>query len=180
MRKFRAQFGDQFLSEYERPRKNRTIAQILESPKSSNSSPVDFSLPHHVDLPPKDVAIDLCRNTLDDACALMRPIHRPTFFKRLHSVYDTEPEQYNNHHVQFLPQLYVVMAVGCLFSKTENENTVLDLKGYKEAIEQGYVLAGTESTCANVTSDINTSAPPNSCLTSQTAEIWLRSRPLSS
>jgi hypothetical protein len=180
MRKFRAQFGDQFLSEYERPRKNRTIAQILESPKSANSSPVDFSLPHHVDLPPKDVAIDLCRNTLDDACALMRPIHRPTFFKRLHSVYDTEPEQYNNHHVQFLPQLYVVMAVGCLFSKTENENTVLDLKGYKEAIEQGYVLAGTESTRANVTSDINTSAPPNSCLTSQTAEIWLRSRPLSS
>ena len=138
MRKFRAQFGDQFLSEYMHPRKNRTIAQVLESPKSANSSPIDFNLPHHVDLPPKEVAIDLCRNTLDDACALMRPIHRPTFFKRLNSLYDTEPEQYNNHHVQFLPQLYVVMAVGCLFSKTENENTVLDLKGYKEAIEQGY------------------------------------------
>ncbi|KIW73953.1 hypothetical protein PV04_02027 [Phialophora macrospora] len=151
MRKFRAQFGDQFLSEYERPRKNRTIAQILESPKSSNSSPVDFSLPHHVDLPPKDVAIDLCRNTLDDACALMRPIHRPTFFKRLHSVYDTEPEQYNNHHVQFLPQLYVVMAVGCLFSKTENENTVLDLKGYKEAIEQGYQYFSTAKQLLDIT-----------------------------
>ncbi|EXJ73053.1 uncharacterized protein A1O5_04202 [Cladophialophora psammophila CBS 110553] len=138
MRKFRAQFGDQFLAEYRHPSKNRTIAQILESPKSANSSPIDLSLPHHVDLPPREVAIELCRNTLDDCCALMRPIHRPTFFKRLHAVYDTDPEQYNNRHVQFLPQLYVVMAVGCLFSKTENENTMLDLKGYKEAIEQGY------------------------------------------
>jgi hypothetical protein len=152
MRKFRAQFGEQFLSEYTHPRKNKTIAQVLESPKSANSSPVDLSLPHHVDLPPREVAIDLCRNTLDDACALMRPIHRPTFFKRLHSIYDTEPEQYNNHHVQFLPQLYVVMACGCLFSKTETENTVLDLKGYKEAIEQGYVCQAVVEVASLLTS----------------------------
>ena len=137
MRKFREQFGDQFLAGEIHPRRNKTIAQILESPKSANSSPLEFAIPHHADLPPKEVALDLCSNTLDDVCALMRPVHRPTFFKRLHSIYDTEPEQYNNHHVQFLPQLYVVMAVGCLFSRTENENTVLDLKGYKEAIEQG-------------------------------------------
>ena len=139
MRKLRAQFGDQFLFEHAHPRKNTTIAQMLESPNSANSSPTDFNLTHHIDLPPREVAINLCTNTLDDVCALMRPIHRPTFFRRLNSVYDTEPEQYNNHHVQFLPQLYVVMAVGCLVSKTENESTVLDLKGYKEAIEQGYV-----------------------------------------
>ena len=137
MRKFRAQFGEQFLSEYTHPKKNKTIAQILESPKSANSSPIDFNLPQQVDLPSREVAIELCRNTLDDCCALMRPIHGPTFFKRLHAVYDTDPEQYNNHHVQFLPLLYVVMAVGCLFSKTEHENTMLDLKGYKEATEQG-------------------------------------------
>ncbi|KAJ9608431.1 Gypsy retrotransposon integrase-like protein 1 [Cladophialophora chaetospira] len=151
MRKFRAQFGDQFLSEYTHPPKNRTIAQVLESPRSANSSPIDLNLPHHVDLPPKEVAIELCRNTLDDACALMRPLHRPTFFKRLNAIYDTEPEQYNNHHVQFLPQLYVIMAVGCLFSKTEYENSVLDLKGYKEAIEQGYQYFSTAKQLLDIT-----------------------------
>ncbi|KIX02029.1 uncharacterized protein Z518_07968 [Rhinocladiella mackenziei CBS 650.93] len=138
MRKFRAQFGDQFLYDYRHSGKNRTISQILESPKSAHSSPYDFNLPPGVDLPPMEVAIELCRNTIDDCCALMRPLHRPRFFSRLHAVYDTDPEQYNNEHVQFLPLLYVVMAVGCLFSKAENENTMLDLKGYKEAIEQGY------------------------------------------
>lgn len=137
MRKFRAQFGDQFLSDSRHASKNRTISQILESPKSANSSPYDFNLTHHVDLPPREVAIELCQNTLDDCCALMRPIHRPTFFKRLNAVYDTDPEQYSNHHAQFLPLLYVVMAVGCLFSRTENDKTMLDIKGYKEAIEQG-------------------------------------------
>ncbi|OAG34989.1 hypothetical protein AYO21_10822 [Fonsecaea monophora] len=151
MRKFRAQFGDQFLSEYRHPSKNRTIAQVLESPKSANSSPIDFNLSHHIDLPPREVAVELCRNTLDDCCALMRPIHRPTFFKRLHAVYDTDPEQYNNRHVQFLPQLYVVMAVGCLFSKTENDNTMLDLKGYKEAIEQGYQYFSTAKQLLDIT-----------------------------
>ncbi|KIY00194.1 uncharacterized protein Z520_03879 [Fonsecaea multimorphosa CBS 102226] len=151
MRKFRAQFGEKFLAEYRHPSKNRTIAQVLESPKSANSSPIEFSLSHHIDLPPREVAVELCHNTLDDCCALMRPIHRPTFFKRLHAVYDTDPEQYNNRHVQFLPQLYVVMAVGCLFSKTENENTMLDLKGYKEAIEQGYQYFSTAKQLLDIT-----------------------------
>lgn len=140
MRKFRAQFGDGYLADSKAAAaKNRTKAHILESPRSANSSPYDFNLPGPVDLPRREVAIELCRNTIDDCCALMRPIHRPTFFKRLHSLYDTEPEQYNNSHVQFLPLLYVVMAVGCMFSKPENEYTMLDIKGYKEAMEQGYV-----------------------------------------
>lgn len=163
MRKFRPQLGDQFLSEYTHFKKNRTIAQILESPKSANSSPIDFNVPHHVDLPPRDVAIDLCSNTLSDACALMRPIHVPTFFKRLHAIYDTEPEQYTNQHFQFLPQLYVVMAVGCLFAKTEHEKTMLDLKGYKEAIEQGYVKKGDSvPVLTNFVPGTNTSVTPSS------------------
>ena len=37
----------------------------------------------------------------------------------------------------FMPLLYVVMAVGCMFAKTEHENTMLDMKGYQEAMEQG-------------------------------------------
>lgn len=137
MRRFRAQFGDQLLPDSKTLNKTRTISQVLESPRSAQSSPYDFNLPAAVDLPPREVAIELCCNTLDDCCALMRPVHRPNFFRRLNKLYDTEPEQYNNEHVQFLPLLYVVMAVGCLFSKAENDYTTLDIKGYKEATEQG-------------------------------------------
>ena len=67
----------------------------------------------------------------------MRPFHRPTFFKRLDRIYNTDPDQYTNADTQFLPLLYVVMAVGCMFAKTENEQTMLDTKGYQEAMEQG-------------------------------------------
>lgn len=140
MRKFRSQFGEQFLP-LANPRltsKARNIAHLLESPKSAQSSPYDSTLPANVELPPREAAIELCRNTLDDCCALMRPLHRPTFFRRLHSIYDTDPEHYTNDQMKFLPLLYVVMALGFLFSKTETENSMLDIKGYNEAIEQGY------------------------------------------
>ncbi|KIW15996.1 hypothetical protein PV08_06047 [Exophiala spinifera] len=136
MRKFRAQFGDSYLDSFRN--RNKNIQQLFESPRSAQSSPYEINLPHGVDLPPKEVAIELSLNTLDDCCALMRPIHKPTFLQRLHSLYDTDPEQWNNNHLQFLPLLYVVMAVGGLFSKSEDKGTTLDLKGYKEAIEQGY------------------------------------------
>lgn len=142
MRRIRAQFGEPVWLPNPRASsiKNRSISQVLDSPKSANSSPVDTNFTaSSLDLPRLEVAIELCRNTLDDCCALMRPLHRPSFFRRLHMIYDTDPEQYTNDHVKFLPLLYVVMAVGCLFSKSEHENTMLDVKGYKEAIEQGYV-----------------------------------------
>jgi hypothetical protein len=134
MRKFRSQFGEQFLP----VAKPRNIAQLLESPRSAQSSPYEGTLPVTVDLPPKEAAIELCRNALDDCCALMRPLHRPTFFKRVHAVYETDPEHYSNEHMRFLPLLYAVMALGFLFTKTENENSMLELKSYGEAIEQGY------------------------------------------
>jgi len=137
MRKFRAQFGDQMLPEPKLSPKNRSISQVLDSPKSQQSSPYEFNVITAADLPSREVAIELCRNTLDDCCALMRPLHQPTFFRRLFDLYETDPEQYHNQHMQFLPLLYVVMGVGCLFSKTEHENTLLGLKGYREALEQG-------------------------------------------
>lgn len=140
MRKFRSQFGEQFLP-VAHPRltsKARNIAHLLESPKSAQSSPYESMLPAGVELPPREAAIELCRNALDDCCALMRPLHRPTFFRRLHSIYDTDPDQYSNEQMKFLPLLYVVMALGFLFTKVESENSMLEIKSYSDAIEQGY------------------------------------------
>ena len=138
MRKLRSQFGDSFGYDSGLPAtRHRSLNHTLESPRSANSSPYEFQIPPTYDLPPKEVAIELSRNTLDDCCALMRFVHRPSYFKKLHKIYDTDPEHYDTADNRFLAQLYIVLAIGCLFAKTENENTILDVGGYKEAIEQG-------------------------------------------
>jgi hypothetical protein len=141
MRRLRSQFGqgDHFLPFPSVTPRSKTIQNLLESPKSTHSSQYDLNFSPGIDLPPREAAIELCRNAIDDCCALMRPVHRPTFFRRLHSVYDTDPEHYHSDHFKFLPLLYVVMALGCLFSKTENDQSLLDIKSYKEAVEQGYI-----------------------------------------
>jgi hypothetical protein len=181
MRRFRAQFGEQFLPYPSSNVRGKTIQQLIESPKSSQSSPYELNLSASVDLPPREAAIELCRNALDDCCALMRPLHRPTFFQRFHSIYETDPEQFSNQQLKFLPLLYVVMGLGCLFSRTENESTMLDIKGYEEAIEQGCVTKpGTSGLNTNLTPDISILTRGNRCWTLLIAAISLRFRRCSS
>lgn len=138
MRTFKAQFGDNFVPVPRLPSKIRRPApQVLDSPKFATGSPYDGSNLPTVDLPTKEVALELCRNALDDCCALMRPLHRPRFFQRVDDMYDADPDHYSHENIQFLPLLYVVMAVGCLFGRTEHQSSMLDLKGYQEATNQG-------------------------------------------
>lgn len=113
------------------------MTQMLESPKSVSDSPQDGSLPPTHDLPPRVVARRLCHNALDDACSLMRFVHEPSFFASLERIYDTPADQFTNEENSFLPLLYIVMAVGCLFS--DDGVGTLDLAGYEGAIGQGYV-----------------------------------------
>lgn len=116
--------------------KLRPVSQMLDSPKSSSDSPQESTLPAH-DLPPRAVAKKLCHNALDDGCALMRIVHAPSFYAMMDRVYNTPPEQFTNEENTFLPLLYVVIAVGCLFS--DDGASTLDLAGYEGAIGQGYV-----------------------------------------
>ena len=138
MNKFRAQFGDLDLSGFPTPtNRGRQFPQILEnSPRSSTSSPFDIHNPTSLDLPSKEVAEGLCRHTLDDVISLMRFVHQPSFYKKFERVFTTDPDHFTTAEVRFLPLLYVVMAVGCLFASTEN--SALDSKGYEDAIDRGY------------------------------------------
>ena len=140
MSRFRAQFGDLTLLDPRIPtHRSRPFSQLLESsPKSAGSSPFDTSMPSSLDLPSKEVARELCRNTLDDAIALMRFIHQPSFFRKFDRIFATDPDHFTTADIRFLPLLYFVMAVGCLFASTEN--SVLSSKGYEDAIDQGYVI----------------------------------------
>ncbi|KAJ5541464.1 hypothetical protein N7494_006540 [Penicillium frequentans] len=113
-----------------------SITQSLESPKSVSDSPQDSALPPTHDLPPRVVARRLCHNALDDACSLMRFVHEPSFYASLERIYDKSPEQYTNEENSFLPLLFIVMAVGCLFS--DDGVGTLDVAGYEGAIGQGF------------------------------------------
>ena len=139
MSKLRAQFGDLSVPDPRIPtHRSRPFAQLLESsPKSAGSSPFDTSMPSPLDLPSKEVARQLCANTLDDATALMRFVHQPSFFQKFDRIFTTDPEHFTTADIKFLPLLHFVMAVGCLFASTEN--SALSSKGYEDAIDQGYV-----------------------------------------
>jgi hypothetical protein len=143
MSRFRAQFGGLAIPDPNptSPR-SRPFSQLLESsPKSAGSSPFDISMPSSLDLPTKEVARELCRSTLDDAVSLMRFIHKPSFFRRFDRIFATDPDQFTTADIRFLPLLYFVMAVGCLFASAEN--SVLSSKGYEDATDQGHVLRAT-------------------------------------
>ena len=114
----------------------RGMSQMLESPKSVTGSPQDQTLTPTHDLPTRDIARRLCHSAIDHACSLMRFVHEPSFFADLERVYDVPPEQYTNQENSFIPLLYIVMAVGCLFS--DDGAGTLDLAGYEGAIGQGY------------------------------------------
>ncbi|OXV09245.1 hypothetical protein Egran_02991 [Elaphomyces granulatus] len=112
------------------------MSQILDSPKSQSESPLDSgSYPTH-DLPPRAVAWRLCRSTLDHACVLMRFVHEPSFSAMFDRIYDTPHDQYTNEENTFLPLLYVVLAVGCLFSDGMEDNQMTT--DYRNAIDQGF------------------------------------------
>ena len=143
LRRMREQFGD-LMGGTEGTglpfqKNTRPMPPGLDSPKSSTGSPNDSNLPNTHDLPPKECGRELCENALDDACALMRFVHQPTFYQLFDRIYDTLPEPFGNEENKFLPLLYLVMALGCLFAK--GERSKLEIKGYEGAIDQGYAFA---------------------------------------
>lgn len=120
------------------PMGSRPMPPMLDSPRSVGDSPQESSIPPTHDLPPRNVARRLCHNAFEDGCSLMRFVHEPSFYAMLDRIYDTPAEQYSNEEHSFLPLLYIVMSVGCLFS--DDGAGTLDVSGYETAIGQGYVF----------------------------------------
>lgn len=114
----------------------RPLAHVFESPKSVQDSPAAFDnvLPGGAELPPKEKAQELCDTAINDASALLRVVHLPSFWKSFEDLYSKTPEEYGSTENSFLPLLYTVLALGTLFSRTSEE---LDEVGYENAINQG-------------------------------------------
>lgn len=111
------------------------VNHLLDSPRSLTNSPVESNMPSIHDLPSKEIAQELCENALDDASALMRFVHQPTFYAIFNRIYDTPAEHFGYEENQYLPLLYAMMAVGSLFAKSETSR--LGLEGYHTAVDQG-------------------------------------------
>lgn len=145
VRRMREQFGD-LLGGYDQsaplfPRLARpTAVPILDSPRSTTDSPLDCGLPNTLDLPSKDVARALCEASLDSACALLRFVHQPSFYEMFERIYEIPPNNFEDAENRFLPLLYVVLALGCMFH-TDKGDRAGDSGGntYKSGIDQGYV-----------------------------------------
>lgn len=112
-----------------------SISSRLNSPKSASQSPINPGLSNVHDLPAKECARKLCSCALDDAAALIRFVHQPSFYAMFECLYSTPPEEFTPADQKFLPFLYSVLALGCLFAKAEE--SMLQSYGYKSAIDQG-------------------------------------------
>ncbi|KAF8470534.1 fungal-specific transcription factor domain-containing protein [Kalaharituber pfeilii] len=88
-------------------------------------------------LPSREVASVLVESCLDDACALMKFVHRPTFDMMFNRMYVIPQAEWGTQEKAFLPLLYQALAVGCLFTEAEE-------MGVAHAITEGtkYFLAG--------------------------------------
>jgi hypothetical protein len=110
-----------------------SIPTINESPKSLEDQLFE-SAQYSIMLPPRDVALDLISSALDEACALLKFVHEPSFYSMLHRLYNVDPEQYGYEENKFLPLLYAALAVGFLFSSSERAHF-----GNAYAVSQGFV-----------------------------------------
>ncbi|KAG8534141.1 uncharacterized protein KY384_000985 [Bacidia gigantensis] len=117
------------------PHKKKSSSQPISSPSSSVQSPLEPRTPSTHDLPSKDYARLLCQNVLDDACAVLRFVHQPTFYAMFDRVYDLPPDNQGTEEMKFLPLLYSVIAVGALFATAEQSQLMTN--GVQNAIQQG-------------------------------------------
>jgi hypothetical protein len=114
--------------------KSRSIVQVFDSPRSLSDSPWEIGLPGS-DLPPVATTREMCNMAVNDAGALLRFVHFPTFMKQVERMYEVAPESYGNDENMFLPLLYSVLSVATLFKKSGDG--IIDGVGYEGAINEG-------------------------------------------
>ena len=103
----------------QKPYSNTPIQQAFGSGISMYKSVTDHMI--MFDLPTKETALHLTSYALRNALSLMNFIYEPAFKGLLERIFDTKPENYSAEELSFLPLLYVVLAIGELFSGSQGE-----------------------------------------------------------
>ena len=141
LRQMRKQLGG-LLGEVQAPFLSRSprhtcMITLLHSPEAGVVSPFETALSPTMDLPSRETARSLCSNSLDYAWALLRFVHHPTFYEMLEKIYDIPPECYGDDENRFLPLLYAVLALGCVFATSTSDPTEPEQLTYRATTDQG-------------------------------------------
>jgi hypothetical protein len=143
VRRMREQFGGLLGTDHNSPMLPRiprpaAMPPMFDSPRSSVESPLEPGLPNTMDLPSRETAKILCVNSLNCACSLLRFIHQPSFYEMFDRIYDVPAENFGDEENRFLPLLYVVLALGCMFhSDLAEEPNGPTGSTYRSKIDQG-------------------------------------------
>jgi hypothetical protein len=118
------------------PRKDRPAGLgDLDSPQSAGSSPFGSSASLPIDLPPKEMARDLCYYSLNCATCLTRIVHLPSFYDRLDKLYSGSLESLGPEGMNFVGLLYAVMGLGCMYRAIDE--TKPQRSAQRDGIEDG-------------------------------------------
>lgn len=143
VRRMREQFGGLLGNDNNAPLFPRiprppNVTPMFDSPRSSTESPMDAGLPNTMDLPSRETAKALCEDSLNSASSLLRFVHQPSFYEMFDRIYDTPPDTFGDLENRFLPLLYMVLALGCMFHLEPGEDpNSLAQNTYKAGIEHG-------------------------------------------
>ncbi|KAI3337623.1 hypothetical protein HD806DRAFT_45300 [Xylariaceae sp. AK1471] len=96
----------------------------LDSPRPAPSSPwATTPSPALYNLPPKERAIALCSESLDNATCLLRIVHKPTFYTMLDTLYEKSSDDFGTEDKRNLALAYSAMALGSMYNVSDNGAT---------------------------------------------------------
>jgi len=131
---FRAILGKDYQIPF-MPRPPRPAAVLsLDSPRQTPSSPWDATPTPAYSLPPKERAIALCSESLDNATCLLRIVHKPSFYEMLDSLYEKSSDEYGTEDKRNLALAYSAMALGCMYNVPDDR--ALEPSPYKISIDE--------------------------------------------
>lgn len=107
----------------------------LDSPRSSSISRASPGpvVPTY-DLPPKERALALCSESLNNATCLLRIVHIPSFYKMLDELYERRADMFGTEDKRGLALAYSVMALGCMYNIPEDDGS--ETPPYKISIDE--------------------------------------------
>lgn len=107
----------------------------LDSPRPTPSSPwATTPSPSIHNLPPKERAVALCSESIDNATCLLRIVHKPTFYSMLDSLYETPSDHFGTEDKRNLALAYSAMALGCMYNVSDD--SVMNPPTYKISIDE--------------------------------------------
>ena len=68
---------------------------------------------------------------------MLRVVHLPTFYKQMARIYEIPTESYTSADTSFLPLLYAVLALGKLYSDSDEGISGVNVPTYDALTDEG-------------------------------------------